>query len=279
MYTGNQIREMFQNFFQEKGHTQLPSASLIPRDDPTLLLTVAGMVPFKSYFMRRAEPPSPRVTTCQKCVRTPDLEEVGKTARHHTFFEMLGNFSFGDYFKREAISWAWEFITEVLKISPQRLWITIHPEDKEAWEYWILTGVLEERILNDETNFWAAGPVGPCGPCTEIYVDLGLENGCGSESCAVGCNCDRFLEIWNLVFMQNYRDEEGTLTALPQQNIDTGMGLERIAAVMQGVRTNFDTDLFRPLIDRIGEISGRSEERRVGKECFSLCRSRWSPYH
>ncbi|MCL1791142.1 MAG: alanine--tRNA ligase [Peptococcaceae bacterium] len=256
MYTGNQLRDMFLKFFQDKSHTLLPSASLIPKDDPSLLLTVAGMVPFKPYFMRRAEPPAPRVTTCQKCVRTPDLEEVGRTARHHTCFEMLGNFSFGDYFKTEAIVWAWEFVTEVLEIPARRLWVTIHPEDEEARGVWLQAGVAAERILKDETNFWAAGPVGPCGPCSEIYVDLGAQCGCGEESCAVGCDCDRFLEIWNLVFMESFRDGQGVLTPLPQQNIDTGMGLERITAVMQGARTNFDTDLFRPLIDRVAAISG-----------------------
>ncbi len=257
MYTGNQLREMFLKFFEQKGHTIQPSASLIPKDDPTLLLTVAGMVPFKPYFMRQVEPPFARATTAQKCVRTPDLECVGKTARHHTFFEMLGNFSFGDYFKKEAISWAWEYITVVLGLPVDKLWITIHPEDNEAKNFWINdAGVNPGRIVNDESNFWAAGPVGPCGPCSEIYVDLGDTRGCGKEDCAIGCECDRFLEIWNLVFMQYSRDEAGNLTPLPKQNIDTGMGLERIASVVQGVESNFDTDLFLPIINKTAEIAG-----------------------
>lgn len=257
MYTGNQLREMFLKFFESKGHRILPSASLIPKDDPTLLLTVAGMVPFKPYFQRRVEPAFPRATTAQKCVRTPDLEVVGKTARHHTFFEMLGNFSFGDYFKEGAITWAWEYVTQVLKLPVEKLWVTVYPEDAEAKTLWTeKAGVNPERIVDDESNFWAAGPTGPCGPCSEIYVDLGENRGCGSPNCGVGCDCDRFLEIWNLVFMQYNRDEAGTLTPLPKQNIDTGMGLERIASVMQGVESNFDTDLFRPLIDKVAEIAG-----------------------
>ncbi|WP_018306734.1 alanine--tRNA ligase [Desulfitobacterium hafniense] len=257
MYTGNQLRDMFLNFFASKGHRILPSASLIPKDDPTLLLTVAGMVPFKPYFMRKVEPPFPRATTSQKCVRTPDLEVVGKTARHHTFFEMLGNFSFGDYFKGEAIPWAWEFVTEVLKLPIDQLWITVHPEDEEAKNLWIeKTGVSPERIKYDPENLWAAGPVGPCGYCSEIYVDLGESRGCGKPDCALGCDCDRFLEIWNLVFMQYNRDEAGVLTPLPKQNIDTGMGLERIASVMQGAASNFDTDLFLPIINKVSELSG-----------------------
>lgn len=258
MYTGNELREMFLKFFEAKGHRILPSASLIPKDDPTLLLTVAGMVPFKPYFQRLVEPPFPRATTAQKCVRTPDLEEVGKTARHHTFFEMLGNFSFGDYFKKEAIAWAWEYITDVLKIPAEKLWVTIYAEDEEAKKLWQEeAGVKAERIVADPDNFWAAGPTGPCGPCSEIYVDLGETRGCGKPDCRAGsCDCDRFLEIWNLVFMQFNRDEEGVLTPLPKQNIDTGMGLERIAAVMQGVETNFDTDLFRPIIDHVASLAG-----------------------
>lgn len=256
MYTGNQLREMFLKFFESKGHKILPSASLIPKDDPTLLLTVAGMVPFKPYFMGKVEPPIPRATTAQKCVRTPDLEEVGKTARHHTFFEMLGNFSFGDYFKEEAIPYAWEFVTEVLKIPVEKLWITVHPEDDDAKEIWLKkTSIPAERIVYDPENLWAAGPVGPCGYCSELYVDLGEERSCGPD-CAMGCECDRFLEIWNLVFMQYNRDEEGNLTPLPKQNIDTGMGLERIASVMQGVESNFDTDLFMPIINKVAELSG-----------------------
>ncbi|MFZ3102786.1 MAG: alanine--tRNA ligase [Desulfitobacteriaceae bacterium] len=259
MYTGNQLREMFLKYFEAKGHKILPSASLIPKDDPTLLLTVAGMVPFKPYFQRLVEPPFTRATTAQKCVRTPDLEIVGKTARHHTFFEMLGNFSFGDYFKEGAITWAWEFITEVLKIPVDQLWVTVYPEDEEAKKLWQeKAGVKLERIIHDPSNFWSAGSTGPCGPCSEIYIDLGKARGCDSPDCAVGCECDRYLEIWNLVFMQYNRDEAGTLTPLPKQNIDTGMGLERIASVMQGVASNFDTDLFRPIIDEVARIGGCS---------------------
>jgi alanine--tRNA ligase len=258
MFTGNELRDMFLKYFEAKGHRILPSASLIPKDDPTLLLTVAGMVPFKPYFQRRVEPPFPRATTAQKCVRTPDLEEVGKTARHHTYFEMLGNFSFGDYFKSDAIPWAWEYITQVLKIPVEKLWVTIYPEDEEAKRLWMeKAGVRSERIIGDPENFWAAGPTGPCGPCSEIYVDLGEARGCGKPTCGAGsCDCDRYLEIWNLVFMQYNRDEAGVLTPLPKQNIDTGMGLERIASVMQGVETNFDTDLFRPIIDYVATLAG-----------------------
>lgn len=258
MLTGNELRDMFLKFFEAKGHRRVPSASLIPKDDPTLLLTVAGMVPFKPYFQRLVEPPFPRATSAQKCVRTLDLEVVGQTARHHTYFEMLGNFSFGDYFKTEAITWAWEYVTDVLKIPPEKLWVTIYPDDEEARAIWRdQAGVRNERIVGDPENFWAAGPTGPCGPCSEIYVDLGPDKGCGRPDCRVEtCDCDRFLEIWNLVFMQYNRDEEGALTPLPKQNIDTGMGLERIASVMQGVESNFDTDLFRPLIEHVAALAG-----------------------
>ncbi|HEX3015364.1 MAG TPA: alanine--tRNA ligase, partial [Desulfobacteria bacterium] len=256
MYTGNQLRQRFLDFFASKGHRILPSASLIPKDDPTLLLTVAGMVPFKPYFLRKVEPPFPRATTAQKCVRTPDLDQVGKTARHHTFFEMLGNFSFGDYFKPQVIPWAWEYLTQVLKLPKDKLWVTIYPGDEETLNIWVnQAGVARERIVLDESNFWAAGPVGPCGPCSEIYIDLGEERSCGPD-CKMGCDCDRFLEIWNLVFMQYQRDEAGNLTPLPKQNIDTGMGLERIASVMQGVESNFDTDLLQPIIQRTAQIAG-----------------------
>ncbi|MDR0434443.1 MAG: alanine--tRNA ligase [Gracilibacteraceae bacterium] len=257
MFTGNELREMFLRFFADKAHSRQPSASLIPRDDPTLLLTVAGMVPFKPYFTRKVEPPWNRAVTSQKCVRTPDLEMVGKTARHHTFFEMLGNFSFGDYFKKEAIRWAWEYVTQILRISPERLWVTVYPDDDEARGYWLSeTPIQAGRIMTDETNFWAAGPTGPCGPCSEIYVDQGAARGCGRPECAVGCECDRYLEIWNLVFMQYNRDENGKLTPLPKQNIDTGMGLERIASIAQNAETNFDTDLFQPLIQKTAALAG-----------------------
>lgn len=249
--SGNQIRKSFLNFFEGKGHKVLPSASLIPAHDPSLLWTAAGMVPFKPYFTGAAIPETRRVTTCQKCLRTPDIESVGRTARHHTFFEMLGNFSFGDYFKKEAIPWAWEFITEHLGLPADKLWITIYLDDNESYEIWHRdVGISKERIvrLGKDTNYWEIG-VGPCGPCSEIYFDMGELRGCGSEECAVGCECDRFLEIWNLVFIQYFKDEKGEYTILNNKGIDTGMGLERTAAVVQGVPTNFESDIFRQIMD------------------------------
>jgi len=256
--TGHEIRRKFLDFFAARGHRVLPSASLIPADDPSLLWTAAGMVPFKPYFTGAAKPPVPRITTCQKCLRTPDIESVGKTARHHTFFEMLGNFSFGDYFKESAIPWAWEFVTEHLGIKPERLWVSIYLDDDEAFHIWHrVVGVPAERIvrMGKDTNFWEIG-VGPCGPCSEIHVDLGPERGCGRDTCAVGCDCDRFLEIWNLVFIQFNRDEAGNYTPLASKGIDTGMGLERVASVLQGVPSNFDTDLFREIMDRAADLLG-----------------------
>ncbi|MBM7855023.1 alanyl-tRNA synthetase [Desulfohalotomaculum tongense] len=249
--TGSEIRESFLKFFEERGHQIQPSASLIPHNDPSILWTAAGMVPFKPFFTGQATPENKRVTTCQKCLRTPDIEEVGKTARHHTFFEMLGNFSFGDYFKDDAIPWAWEFVTEVLKLPKDKLWITIYKDDDEAFEIWHKkVGVPEDRIvrMGKDTNFWEIG-VGPCGPCSEIYIDLGEERGCGRADCKVGCDCDRYLEIWNLVFIQFFRDEEGSYSPLKNKGIDTGMGLERVASVLQKVPTNFDTDLLRDIMD------------------------------
>lgn len=259
MLSSAELRKKFLDFFSGSDHVILPSASLVPKDDPSLLLTVAGMVPFKPYFLGKAEPPHKRVATVQKCLRTPDLDIVGKTARHHTFFEMLGNFSFGDYFKKEAIAWAWEYLTKVLGLSPKDLWITVYKDDDEAAQIWKkVSGFSEDRIvpLGEESNFWAAGPVGPCGPCSEIIVDLGPERGCKSPTCGVDCDCDRFLEVWNLVFMQFYRDENGNFTKLPRQNIDTGMGLERIASVMQGAANNFETDLLFPLIKEAAFLAG-----------------------
>ena len=255
---GREIREKFLKFFESKGHKILPSASLIPANDPSLLWTAAGMVPFKPYFTGAAVPEIRRVTTCQKCLRTPDIESVGRTARHHTFFEMLGNFSFGDYFKKEAITWAWEFVTEHLGISQDKLYITIYLDDDEAFDIWHnAVGVPADRItrLGKDTNFWEIG-VGPCGPCSEIYVDLGPDRGCGSPDCSVACDCGRFLEIWNLVFIQYFRDEEGNYTPLEQKGIDTGMGLERVASVLQGVPSNFDTDIFREIMDFAAQILG-----------------------
>lgn len=259
MLSGSELRQKFLDYFSERDHLILPSASLIPRDDPTLLLTVAGMVPFKPYFQGKAVPPSRRVTTVQKCLRTADLEVVGKTARHHTFFEMLGNFSFGDYFKKEAIAWSWEYLTRELGLPPSDLWITVYTDDDEAAGLWRqVAGVPGERIvpLGEDSNFWAAGPVGPCGPCSEIIIDLGPGRGCGGPDCGVDCECGRYLEVWNLVFMQYFRDEDGRFTDLPRQNIDTGMGLERIASVIQGVPNNFETDLIFPLITEAAAMAG-----------------------
>lgn len=251
---GKEIRQRFLDFFKSKDHAVIPSASLIPANDPSLLWTSAGMVPFKPYFTGAAVPENRRMASCQKCLRTPDIESVGKTARHLTFFEMLGNFSFGDYFKEEAIPWAWEFITRDLGIDPDRLWISIYLEDDEAYHLWRKVGVPEVRIvrLGKDTNFWEIG-VGPCGPCSEIHFDFGEESSCGPD-CQVGCDCDRFLELWNLVFTQFYRDEKGDYAPLENKGIDTGMGLERAAAVLQGVKTGFDTDLFRDLTGEIAEI-------------------------
>jgi alanyl-tRNA synthetase len=253
--TGNEIRDSFLNFFAKRGHYIIPSASLIPANDPSILWTAAGMVPFKPFFTGAATPEHTRVTTCQKCLRTPDIDVVGKTARHHTFFEMLGNFSFGDYFKTEAINWAWEFVTVNLGLPKEKLWISIYENDDEAFEIWHKqVAIPADKIirLGKDTNFWEIG-VGPCGPCSEIYIDLGEHRGCGSADCGVGCDCDRYLEIWNLVFIQFFRDEEGNYTPLENKGIDTGMGLERVASVLQDVRTNFDTDLLREIMDYTAE--------------------------
>ncbi|MEF3168621.1 MAG: alanine--tRNA ligase [Deltaproteobacteria bacterium] len=263
--SSSEIRRLFLEFFAGRGHEIVPSSSLVPHDDPTLLFTNAGMVQFKHVFLGDEHRPYSRAASCQKCVRAGgkhnDLENVGYTARHHTFFEMLGNFSFGDYFKREAISYAWEFLTRVLELPPDRLWVTVFQDDDEAADLWReVAGVLPERIvrLGEKDNFWAMGDTGPCGPCSEIIYDQGPETGCGSPDCAVGCDCDRFLEIWNLVFMQFFRNESGDISPLPRKSIDTGMGLERIAAVCQGKTNNFDADAFRPLIEAVERLSGRS---------------------
>ncbi|GAB4333554.1 MAG: alanine--tRNA ligase [Desulfobulbaceae bacterium] len=262
--TGNEIRKRFLDYFASKGHAVIDSSSLVPHDDPTLLFTNAGMVQFKRVFMGEDKRDYVRAATCQRCVRAGgkhnDLENVGHTARHHTFFEMLGNFSFGDYFKEEAIAYAWEFLTGELGLDPQKLWVSVFREDDEAYGLWEkIPDLPGGRIvrLGEEDNFWAMGDTGPCGPCSEIHIDQGPEAGCGRPDCAVGCDCDRFLELWNLVFMQFYRDETGEMTPLPRPSIDTGMGLERIAAVMQGKLNNFESDLFSPLIKRIEELSGR----------------------
>ncbi|MFH1428386.1 MAG: alanine--tRNA ligase [Candidatus Margulisiibacteriota bacterium] len=256
--TGAEIREQFLKFFESKQHNRLPSASLIP-SDPTVLLNLAGMLQFKPIFLGEKTAPASRVTTVQKCVRMNDLENVGNTARHHTFFEMLGNFSFGDYFKEEAITWCWELLTDVYKLDKTKLWAAVFYEDQEAYDIWDKKiDISKDHIikLNEEHNFWSAGPVGPCGPCSEVYYDFGEKKGCGSPNCAPGCDCDRYLEIWNLVFMELDRDVDGNLSPLPKKNIDTGMGLERIASVMQGAETNFETDLLFPLMECMAEIAG-----------------------
>ncbi len=257
--TGDEIRQAYLDFFEEKGHRVIPSSSLIPHGDPTLLLTTAGMVQFKPYFLGQTVPPSRRLASCQKCFRTTDIESVGD-ASHLTFFEMLGNFSIGDYFKKEAIGFAWEFVTRRLKIPPERLWVTVYLDDDEAFRIWREVGVAEDRVLRfgEEDNFWGpAGDSGPCGPCSEIHYDSGAEFGCGQPSCAPNCPCGRFSEIWNLVFVQYNQDREGRRTLLSRPSIDTGMGLERTAAVMQGKASVYETDLFAPLIELISQMSGK----------------------
>lgn len=249
--TGNEIRKAYLQFFKSKEHLILHSFPLIPQNDPSLLLIGAGMAPLKPYFTGKLVPPSYRVTTSQKCIRTGDIDNVGRTARHHTFFEMLGNFSFGDYFKKEAISWAWEFLTKVLELDPDKLYVTIYPDDTEAYEYWhTMIGLADERIFKFEDNFWEIGE-GPCGPDSEIFYDLGAERGCGEPTCTVGCDCDRYLEIWNLVFTQFNRTKDGKYTPLAKKNIDTGAGLERLASVIQQKESNFETDLIFPIIEQV----------------------------
>ncbi|MDK2933962.1 MAG: alanyl-tRNA synthetase [Clostridiales bacterium] len=254
----NEIRERYLSFFESKGHLRLPSFPLVPQNDASLLLINAGMAPLKPYFTGKETPPRKRVTTCQKCIRTPDIERVGKTARHATFFEMLGNFSFGDYFKKEAIAWAWEFVTQDLKLPTDRLWVSIYEEDDEAFEIWTKEiGVSEDRVikLGKEDNFWEIG-TGPCGPCSEIYYDKGEEAGCGQPDCAVGCDCDRFVEFWNLVFTQFDKDEQGNYNRLANPNIDTGMGLERLAAIMQGVNSLFEVDTVKNIMTHVSKLAG-----------------------
>ena len=256
----NDLREKYLSFFESKGHLRLPSFPLIPHNDPSLLLINSGMAPMKKFFTGEEVPPRRRVTTCQKCIRTPDLERVGHTARHGTFFEMLGNFSFGDYFKQEAIPWAWEFLTDTLKIPAERLWPSIYENDEEAFELWNkVVGVPAERIvrLGKEDNFWEHGS-GPCGPCSEIYFDRGEKYGCGSPDCKPGCDCDRYMEIWNNVFSQFNNDGHGNYTELAQKNIDTGMGLERLACVMQGVDNMFLVDTNRAILDKVCAIADRT---------------------
>ena len=261
---GNIIRQKFLEYFAKHGHTVVESSSLVPTDDPTLLFTNAGMVQFKTVFMGEDRPDFVRATTSQRCVRAGgkhnDLENVGYTARHHTFFEMLGNFSFGDYFKEDAIRYAWEFLIVELGLPPEKLWVSVYAEDDEAFLLWEkVEGLLPGRIvrLGEKDNFWAMGDTGPCGPCSEIHIDQGAAAGCGRPDCALGCDCDRFLELWNLVFMQFNRTADGVMTRLPKPSIDTGMGLERVAAVLQGKINNYDSDLFTPIIKRLEVLSGR----------------------
>ncbi len=261
--TGQEIRQNFLEYFASKNHTIVKSSSLVPADDPTLLFTNAGMVQFKRVFLGEENRNYVRAATVQKCIRAggkhSDLENVGRTARHHTFFEMLGNFSFGDYFKEEAIDLAWEFLTKHLRLPVEKLWVSVYEEDSEAYELWhTKIGLPAEKIvrLGQKDNFWAMGDTGPCGPCSEIIIDQGEEVGCRKPDCRVGCDCDRYLELWNLVFMQYYRNEKGELHPLPKPSIDTGMGLERIAAIMQGKKSNYDSDLFHGIISAITSLSG-----------------------
>ena len=259
--TSDEVRRAFLNYFEERQHRVVRSSSLVPKNDPTLLFTNAGMVQFKGVFLAEETPDYRRAVSSQKCVRAGgkhnDLENVGKTSRHHTFFEMLGNFSFGDYFKKEAIGWGWDLLIREWKLPAEEIWITIYLEDDEAFHLWRKIGIPEERIvrMGEKDNFWAMGETGPCGPCSEIVIDQGKEVGCGRADCHVGCDCDRFLELWNLVFMEFNRDREGVLHALAKPCIDTGMGLERISAILQGVRSNYETDLFKPIFDEIETIS------------------------
>ncbi len=258
-WTGlNELREKFLKFYETKDHLRLPSFPLVPLSEKSLLLINSGMAPLKKYFMGVETPPHKRVTTCQKCIRTPDIERVGKTSRHGTYFEMLGDFSFGDYFKHEATAWAWEFITKELQIPEDKLWVSTYTDDQEARDIWTKeVGVSPDRIviLGKEDNFWEIG-TGPCGPCSEIYFDRGEEHGCGSPDCKVGCDCDRFVEFWNLVFTQFNRDEEGNYTPLDHPNIDTGMGLERLACIMQGVDNLFEVDTVQNIMKHIMRIAG-----------------------
>ncbi len=265
-YSLNVIREKFLAFFESKDHLRLPSFSLVPRNDPSVLLINAGMTPLKPYFTGAETPPSPRVTTCQKCIRTPDIERVGKTARHGTYFEMLGNFSFGDYFKAEIIPWAWEFCTEVMGMPEDRLFVSVYEEDDEAFEIWHQqVGLPAGKIfrMGKADNFWEHG-TGPCGPCSEIYFDRGPQHGCDRPGCTVGCDCDRYVEFWNLVFTQFNKEEDGTYTHLARKNIDTGAGLERFAVIMQDVDNLFEVDTIRAILDyvcaRAGVIYGRNDQ-------------------
>ena len=267
-YGLNELRKMYLEFFESKGHLKMNSFSLVPHNDNSLLLINAGMAPLKPYFTGQEIPPRKRVTTCQKCIRTGDIENVGKTARHGTFFEMLGNFSFGDYFKKEAISWSWEFLTEVLGMEPDRLYPSVYEEDDEAFNLWNnMIGIPKERIFRfgKEDNFWEHGS-GPCGPCSEIYYDRGEKYGCGKPDCTVGCDCDRYMEIWNNVFTQFDNDGHGNYTELENKNIDTGMGLERLASVVQDVDSIFDVDTIEALRNKVCEFAGTTYHADENKD-------------
>ena len=259
-YGVNELRKMFLDFFESKGHLIMNSFSLVPHNDNSLLLINAGMAPLKPYFTGQEIPPRRRVATCQKCIRTGDIENVGKTARHGTFFEMLGNFSFGDYFKKEAIAWSWEFLTETVGLDPDRLYPSVYLDDDEAFDIWRDdVGIAPERIFRfgKEDNFWEHG-AGPCGPCSEIYYDRGEKYGCGKPDCTVGCDCDRYIEVWNNVFTQFENDGHNNYTTLQNKNIDTGMGLERLAVVVQEVDSIFDVDTIRSLRDKVCEMAGKT---------------------
>ena len=256
-YGLNELREMFLSYFESKGHLRLPSFSLIPQNDKSLLLINSGMAPMKTWFTREEEPPRNRVTTCQKCIRTGDIENIGKTDRHGTYFEMLGNFSFGDYFKKEAIPFCWEFLTEVVGLEKDRLYPSIYLDDDEAFEIWNkVIGIPAEKIFRfgKADNFWEHG-AGPCGPCSEVYYDRGPEHGCGKPGCTVGCDCDRYIEVWNNVFSQFVNDGEGNYTEMKNKNIDTGMGLERLACVVQNVNSLFDVDTVMNITNKVSEIT------------------------
>ena len=272
-WTGlNELREKYLSFFESKGHLRLDSFPLVPNNDNSLLLINSGMAPMKKWFLGQEEPPRHRVTTCQKCIRTPDIERVGITARHGTFFEMLGNFSFQDYFKREATAWAWEFLTKVLEIPAELLYVSVYEDDDEAYDIWTKeVGIDPSHMVRfgKEDNFWEHGS-GPCGPCSEIYFDRGPEHGCGKPDCKVGCDCDRYMEVWNLVFSQFDSDGKGTYTRLERPNIDTGMGLERLACVMQGVGNLFEVDTVHNILNHVERITGKT---------YHPCHHRSHPFH
>src|SRR3989338_6729089 len=269
--TANEVRRKFLDFFKSKGHTIVASDSVVPKDDPTVLFTTAGMQQFKRQFLGHIEGYT-RAVTSQKCLRTDDLDKVGKTPCHHTFFEMLGNFSFGDYFKKDAIAWAWEFLTKEMKLAKDKLWVSVYKDEDEAYSEWVKIGFPREKIvkLGDKDNFWPAeakekGPNGPCGPCSEIFFDYGVNPNCKSTQCDPSCSCGRFTEVWNLVFTQFNRKDGGILEPLPGKNIDTGMGLERLVAIVQGKKSNYETDLFEPIIAELENEKLRLtvEEKRI----------------